>query len=819
MINLAKVARTVGVIVGAAASIAGLGTVAALYRPLPRTRGTVRLAGLHHRVEILRDCWGVPHIYATNNDDLFFAQGYVHAQDRLWQMEMNRRTAHGQLAELFGARALDADRFVRVLGFSRTTHREIERLDADSRAVVDAYVCGVNTFLETRKSALPLEFTLLRQRPRPWDAVDVLVWSRVVSLSLSSDWKAKLLHARMVAHLGEERTRELMPDYSNASPLTVPAGVTYSPTIGQKALQAAAATAPFLQSDAGPQGSNGWVVSGERSTTGFPLLANDTHLNLTLPSIWYEAHLEGGDYRVTGITFPGIPGVLIGHNEQIAWGVTNGLIDVQDLYIERFHPNDPLLYAWNDDWEQAELVREEIAVRGQKEPVVEEVRITRHGPIITSVATPADSPLAPNEELAFRWTALDPGNVFRAALKLNRARDWYDFRAALVDWNTTPQNFIYADVEGNYGYALSGRVPLRAQGDGRLPVPGWEGSYEWIGTIPNEAMPAAYNPPEGVLVTANNRIADHTYPYCASLRGDWINSYRAMRIHEMLATRPQHDVQSFSRMQQDQRSLPGLELARIVGDLPLQDVLQAQVRDLLAAWDGELTAESLGGTIYTTLRYHLYRCVYAEVEHLWSGGLGRGVLTTLAAHYYDFRGLERILNRLAEAHRNGQMDEPADAWLGTERTWTGVLQQALARSVDELSQRLGNDPQQWQYGRIHRLKLSHPLGRIPLLAPLLNRGPWKTGGDMDTVCMGYLPHDPVALPFYVAPSCRQIFDTSNWDASLSVLASGQSGHPASPHYCDMASLWRSGDYHPMLWSKEHVRQYEVARLVLEPADT
>jgi penicillin amidase len=320
-----------------------------------------------------------------------------------------------------------------------------------------------------------------------------------------------------------------------------------------------------------------------------------------------------------------------------------------------------------------------------------------------------------------------------------------------------------------------------------------------------------------LLVTANTRITDHTYPYCAALRGDWVNSYRAIRIHEMLTARPQHDMQSFARMQQDQRSLPGLELARIVRGLPLQDALQAQVRDLLVAWDGELTADSLGGTIYTTLRYHLYRCVYAEVEHLWCGGLGRGVLTTLASHYYDFRGLERLLNRLAEAHRSGQMDVPADAWLGSERTWSGVLQEALARTVEELVQRLGSDPQQWHYGRLHRLTLRHALGRIPLLAPLLNRGPWKTGGDMDTVCMGYLPHDPIALPMYIAPSCRQIFDTSNWDASLSVLASGQSGHPASRHYCDMAALWRNGDYHPMLWSREHVQQYEVARLVLEPA--
>jgi penicillin amidase len=815
--NVANVARRVGVVAGVATGIGGAALAAALYRPLPRTSGSLRLDGLHERVEIVRDRWGVPHIYASNNDDLFFAQGFVHAQERLWQMELNRRTAHGELAELFGEQALASDRFVRVLGFSRVARREAALLDAMTRPVVDAYVRGVNAFLEHPRTVLPLEFRLLRHHPRPWQPADVLVWSKVMALSLSADWKAKLLHAHLVARLGETRTRALMMDDDDYTPIVLPDTVRYRDDMGAGALQSAARAAPFLQSEGGPQGSNGWVVGGERTASGKPLLANDTHLNLALPSVWYEAHLEGGDYRVTGATFPGLPGVLVGHNERIAWGVTNGLIDVQDLYIEHFHPEDPLRYAWKSEWETAELVREEIRVRGRATPVVEEVRITRHGPVISAIAAPHDSPLAPDEHLAFRWTALEPSNALRAALKLNRATGWADFRDALRDWDTPPQNFVYADVEGNHGYALSGNVPIRAQGNMRVPVPGWDGAYEWEGYVPAEEMPAAYNPPEGMLVTANNRMTSHDYPHRAAVRGDWLNGYRAARILEMLHARQHHDVQGFATMQQDQRSLPGLQLARLLADLELHAPLAVQARDIIQHWDGNLTPQSVGGTIYTTVRYYLYRTVYAEGAEVWRAGLGSGLFTTLAVHYYDFRGLQRILAHIEEAHRSGTLHTATDAWLGNNRTWGAVLQQAFSLAIEELRQRLGDDPTTWRYGRLHRLTLRHALGRVAALAPILNRGPWETGGDMDTVSMGYLPHDAAAMPFYIAPSCRQIFDTSNWDACISVLAGGQSGHPASRHYCDMARLWRAGDYHPMAWSREHVQQYQAACLLLEPA--
>ncbi len=826
-----RIGRTVGIAVGATAGTVGLlasvGTMMALRRPLPRTSGKVKLEGLDSTVDVLRDQWGVPHIYATTNTDLFMALGYVHAQDRLWQMELNRRTGHGQLAEVFGAIALSSDRFVRVLGLGRVARRELDVLDDETRSILEAYVQGINAFLSAHPRRLPVEFHVLRHRPRPWEVVDVLVWGKVVALDLSGNWKSELLHARIVATVGEARARELLLDNPTSQTLTVPAGISYRNDIGEGALHSAAEAAPFLKMPDAGVGSNAWVVDGTRSTTGRPLLANDPHLSLNLPSIWYEAHLCGGDYAVTGATFPGVPGVIIGHNDRIAWGVTNGMVDVQDLFIERFHPDDPLRYAWQDGWEQAELIREEIWVKGCSEPVVEEVRITRHGPVISAVVAPPGTPLAApgvrqgdtggdvqcKEELALRWTALDAGYVAQAILRLNRARHWDDFRSALTHFSAPPQNFVYADVDGHVGYTLSGAVPIRAQGDGRLPVPGWTGTYEWIGYIPFADLPAVYDPADGLIFNANNRTIGNEYALHDVFHGEWLNGYRAERIRTLLEATPQHDLQSFARIQGDLYSLPGLDLARLMADLPLTDSLEKQARDLLVAWDGILHADSAGGAIYSVLRYHLERLAYAELGDLRSALVGLGLFSMLPANKYLGLAFPGILARIASA----QGAQREDVWLGAGHTWNTILQECMARTVADLRMHMGKNPRNWRYGRIHNLTLRHALGSIPILSPIFNRGVWPTGGDIDTVCMGYMPRDSGPRPLYTGPSYRQICDVQNWDASQSILSGGQSGHPGSRHYCDLTAIWHSGVYHPMLWSRSLVEQNTVSRLILEPA--
>ncbi len=810
-----KIGKAAGLALGFTAGVAGVGTLVALRRPLPRTSGRLSLPGLSAPVKVYRDRWGVPHIYARTNADLFMAQGYVHAQDRLWQMELHRRTAHGQLAEVLGSIALNSDRFIRVLGFSRVARREAALLEGQPRLTIEAYVRGVNTYIVQHPRRLPIEFTILRLRPRPWEPTDVLVWGKIMSLTLSENWKFEILRARLVAAVGAERAAALELRYADEHPLVIPHGVHYSADIGADALDGAAAVEPFTGGDAPGQGSNAWVAGGARSASGMPLLANDMHLSLQMPSLWYENHLSGGDYHVTGASMPGSPGVIVGHNERIAWGVTNGMTDVQDLYIEKFDPADPTRYEFRGAWEQAEIVHEPIVVRGQDAPVIEEVRITRHGPIISSLVPPpaqesgidvSGNGRPTTDSLALRWTALEPGRILNAILNLNRARNWDDFRAALADWTVPVQNFVYADVNGHIGYALGGDIPIRASGDGRLPVPGWTGEYEWTGIIPHAEMPHALDPAEGLVVTANNRIVGDGYPY--PLQAEWLAGYRAIRIRQLLDQTPTHDANSFARIHADQQSLPGRALAALADRLPVATVTAQHARDALAAWNGELTAGSVGGAIYARLREKLLLAAHADIAGPLATITGLGMFATLMRNEYFMRAIPHTLQHIADHE---------DAWLPAGRTWDGVLGEAWEAAVTELRAEYGDDVRTWRYGRFHTLTLRHPLSAVPALAPLLNRGPFPMGGDIDTVCMGHRPREFAALPFYLAPSYRQICDLADWDRSCSIHPTGQSGHPASRHYADFIQPWLKVQYHPMLWTRARVEGAAVSQMTLEPA--
>jgi penicillin amidase len=816
-LNPTRIGRAIGITVGAVAALAGVGAIAALRRPLPRTNGQITLPGIRTAVEIRRDRWGVPHIYAEHNEDLFAALGYVHAQDRLWQMEMHRRIGHGRLAEIFGPAALDSDRFIRTLGFSRIADQEVKLLDDETATLMSAYVRGVNACIGHIGNRLPLEFTLLGFQPEPWTLADLLVWPKMMALTLSTNWMQELLQAQIVALVGIERATALRPHYPEDAPLTVPAGTTYTPDLGAGALQLASDAALFTGENETPQGSNAWVVAGQRTTSGRPLLANDPHLNLSLPNLWYEVHLEGGDFHVAGVTIPATCGVIIGHNQRIAWGVTNARTDNQDLFIEQFDVTDPRRYRWNDDWLTAEVVQEKIVVKGQANPTVIDVRITRHGPIIDPVAgslrgepSSADST---TQALALRWTALDPSpTLTRSVLKLNRARNWEEFRAALQDWDVPPQNFVYADIDGHIGYCLAGRLPIRRQGDGMLPVPGWNSDYEWQGYIPFTELPNQLDPPNGAIVTANHRITHDKPPTSAPIQGFWLNPYRAQRIQTLLDATKQHDVRSFARIQGDILSLPGKALVEQMARLQLEPGMEQRVRDLFITWDGQLHPESVGGAIYEGLRYHLLRIVYHELHDLFQASAAVGSFSVLPANLYLECALPMILSRMA-----GQPLEQPDEWLGHGRSWGGVLRAALARTVAELTERLGNDPSRWTYGRLHVLTLRHPLGSVPALTPLFNRGPWPIGGDFDTVNHCYLPRDNAGMKITNGVSLRFIFDLNDWDSSRAILPGGQSGHPASPHYADMVTAWRGGAYHPLLWSRAAVERHtrDVLTLLVE----
>ena len=809
-----KIAGIAAGVVAGAAGATGVALVTALRRPVPRWSGTLAVPGLGAPVEVLRDRWGVPHVYARSNADLFMAQGYLHAQDRLWQMELQRRTGHGQLAELFGPIALDTDRFVRVLGFGRVARREAVLLDGAEREVAEAYCRGVNACIAQQRRRLPLEFVLLGHRPQPWESADLLVWGKMMALTLSMNWTTEVLRARIVAAVGAERAAAIDPTYPLHWPLTVPPGLDYAASLGTSA--GPAADEPLLGRQGGEPGSNAWVVGGARTESGGPLLANDPHLALQMPSLWYEMHLEGGDYAVAGATIPGAPGVIIGHNARVAWGVTNGMIDVQDLYSERFDPADPQgrRYEFRGAWEEAEVVREVIVVRDKPRDrrtrtETVEVRITRHGPIVSELIPRADGQES-SEPLALRWTALEPGRLHAAVLGINRARDWGEFRAALADWTVPPQNFVYADVEGQIGYALGGDIPVRAQGDGLLPVPGWTGEWEWAGIIPPEENPHALNPPEGFVATANNRIVGDDFGH--PVIGEWATSYRVSRIREMLLRTPRHTVESFARIQADRRSAPGLawiELAR-EGRLPVApgDRVAADARAVLAAWDGVLSADSVGGLVATVLCQRLLDRAYREIAGPLGTVTGLGAFVGMPGNAYRQRALPNLLDSLLGA-------DPG--WLADGDDPEAIIADAWAATVAALRDAWGDDVAAWRYGLAHRLTLRHPLAINRLLARWLNRGPISTGGDGETVNMGGLNVGPTGLVSYAAPSYRQILDPTDWDRSCAIHPTGQSGHPASPHYADFFASWLTGEYHPLPWTRGAVEKAAAHRLTLAPS--
>src|SRR6266581_558552 len=593
--------------VAALAGLAGGTYFMLMRRPLPRVKGEVSLQGLHELVEVITDRYGVPHIYAQNEDDLFFAQGYVHAYERLWQMELNRRISSGRLSEIFGELALETDRFARRLGMHRAADNAARQLPEHSKRILDAYAQGVNAYIERNQNKLPVEFTFLRFKPEPWRIEDSIQWSKMMGWNLGGNWETEVIRARIVAKLGTERAAKLEAGYDPNHPLIIPPGVEYQGiNLGMlEQYEQLKQLSGFGMIGA----SNNWVVDGTMSTTGLPILCNDPHLGQAAPSIWYECHLVAGDIDVIGASFPGTAGVVIGHNQYIAWGITNAVSDVQDLYIEKFNPENPHQYEYQGKWEEAQIIREEIKVRGSKTPLIEEVRITRHGPILTKLphantdnsanagqnGAQAEAAALP---LALRWTGLEQCKIISALDKLDRATNWEEFKEALRDWDVPPQNLIYADNEGNIGYVMAGAIPIRAKGQNLLPSPGWTGEYEWTGFIPFDELPQTYNPEQHFIVTANNRVVDDDYPYY--ITNEWLNGYRAQRIRDLLTSKGKLAPEDMAKIQGDQYALPAVEIVPHMLKIQSNVALEKAALNILRTWKYVLAPDSAAAAIYAT---------------------------------------------------------------------------------------------------------------------------------------------------------------------------------------------------------------------------
>lgn len=774
VLPLAAVAAIAVVAVGAL----GIYTVR---RAFPQVSGTLMVPGLGGSVEVIRDRWGIPHIYARSDRDLFFAQGFVHAQDRLWQMELNRRTASGRLSEIFGEATLGTDRFLRTIGLRRVAEAHLAGLSPRTRANMEAYAAGVNAYVASARGRLPIEFAILRFSPEPWTPADTLVYGKLMAWVLGGDWRAELLRQQVIARFGEDGLERLTPGYPADAPVIVPSTAAG----GAGAIEIPAAPPGLGLARVARAGSNNWVVGGDRSVTGGPLLANDPHLEGQMPSIWYIMHLSGGRYDVAGATFPGVPGVIIGHNRDIAWGVTNADPDVQDLFIERFNPEDPTRYLDRGRWVPATIVREEITVKGRRDPVVEHVRLTRRGPVINAVVRGLDA------TLALRWTALESSTIIDAVDGINRASSWEEFRQALRAWDAPSQNFVFAHRNGEIGYQMPGVVPIRAKGTGAVPSPGWTGEFDWTGTVPFDALPSTHRR-DGVIVTANNRVAPEDYPYF--LGRDWDPGFRARRITELLHE-AQQSVETSKRIHTDVTSLhaqavvEALRTARIL-DPALQPVFQE-----LVEWDGVVAASSRPAAIYHAL-------VAALMEELFRAPLDDAVFSRYLRHH-DGPALATL----------ALLRDPTSAW------WRGsrdrMVETALRAAVRDLERRLGPNRQRWRWGRLHQPVFVHPIGRIKALAWIFNATPPETGGDGFTVNNGAFNLEEPFRQVYVA-SYRQILDTTDWDRSLVIHTTGQSGLPFHRHYRDFAALWARGEYVPLLFSRARVDEAAAARLILSP---
>ncbi|GIX47359.1 MAG: peptidase S45 [Candidatus Tectimicrobiota bacterium] len=755
---------------------------------LPRLSGCQALPGLLGRVEVLRDRWGVAHLYASNDHDLFFAQGLVHAQDRLWQMELSRRLATGRLSELFGELTLHTDRTIRTLGLPQLAAADWQGLDEALRAALLAYAAGVNAFLQ--QGPLPLECWLLGHRPEPWQATDSLAIVRLLAWQLSPGWYGKLVAARLAGTVGEARARDLLPQYPPTHPLTVPPGVPLPPGTPHH-------PAPWPLAAGG---SNAWAVAGHRTTSGAPLLCSDPHLPLTLPAVWYANHLHAGAWHVSGVSIPGVPLVTIGHNQYLAWGMTVAFTDTADLVVEHFDGMPWRRYRHGDTWCQATVRTETIGVRGRLRPHVEEVVSTHHGPIVSALFEAA-------QPLALQAMALRVPSPLTGWWRLNRADSWEAFVEAVRGIAAPGLNVVYADVEGNIGYWLAGKVPLRSGGPAWLPRPGWTAEGEWRGEVPFAAMPHAYNPPQGFLVSCNHRIVGDDYPY--PLGYAWMNGYRARRLTEVLAATPRVSPEDCRAWQGDVRCLPALELARhLAGLAPADPAAQAALAQV-QAWDGRLTPDSVAGALYEVLREELARQLLEPVlgKALAAAARGQGPSPLLPAHEFYGHDTLFVLRQLAD---------PASWWVAQAGGRDAVLARSVQQSVAWLRQHLGADWRRWQWGRLHQATFLHALGLKPLLAAVFNRGPYPLGGDTDTLCQTASLPGTFACNFS-APGYRQVIDLGDFSRSQAILAPGQSGWLGSRHYDDLIPLWRRGDYYPMLWRRREIEAAAVAWLRLEPA--
>jgi penicillin amidase len=767
-----------------------------VYRPLPQLDGSISLPGLQQEVTVDRDRWGVPHIRAASVEDLAEAQGYVMAQDRLWQMDLFRRVARGQLSEILGSRTIATDKDFRTLGLGRAAERDATLLEPEARKIMEAYTRGVNQFIERHQSNLPLEFSLLRYRPQPWRPSDTLAISGYMYRTLTNTWERELNRAKVTERAGPERAKDLfspeaaldhfvigdpnvLNDGSQRSAVDpdddddddMQPDTVLKASLNGKGKISMPDSAPDLTSALAQSmeeflaascneirqglGSNNWVVSGAHTATGKPILANDTHLELSIPSIWYQVHLTALGWNIEGFTLPGAPMIIIGHNDRIAWGFTNNGADVQDLYIETFNPASPDEYRVNGAWKRAEIVDETIHVKGQPDEHLQ-IAVTRHGPIVHREGDKA---------YAMRWTATEPGALANTYNWLGKARNWKEFRDTMKRVWGPAQNAVYADVEGNIGYIMAARVPIRKKGHGKVPVPGDTDDYEWTGYIPFEQLPQALNPESGFIVTANGRVVGPNYkPY---LTDRWEEPYRTARIYDLLHDRHDLRPEDMLKVETDTYSYPHVFLAEqllaAARTAKPKDARAQRLIERLKDWNGIADANSPAVSFLHATRG-------AALDLLLEPFLGRDT------GIYQWRTTTFLQNILTA--------RPAKWLPPAYKNYDELLAAAADLAVKNLAeQSKGERIEDWAWEKFDSLDMFHPLGHEGLLKTFLSITDKPQSGTLYSVRAAMKTH---------GPSMRFVANPANWDESILLIPAGQSGQRGSSHYSDQFSYWYEG---------------------------
>jgi penicillin G amidase len=756
---------------------------------LAQINGEIRVTGLKEPVEILRDKWGVPHIYAKNADDLFFAQGYVAAQDRMFQLDLWRRLAVGELAEVLGEDAVEADMFARLIRYRGDMASEWTSYSPDTKQIAIAFTNGINASIKQNENRLPIEFQILGYRPKPWQPEDIL--GRMSGIVMSRNFNDEVVRAHLIERLGLDRVRQLMP--TDPSRAFAPAKGQDLKGIDASILKTYQAATKSLSFKVSKTESNNWVISGERSMSGKPMLASDPHRAIALPALRYLVHLNAPGWNVIGAGEPGLPGVALGHNERIAWGITIVGTDQADIFVEETKPGDSEMYRVDNEWKSMQVITEKFAlkVKGGNARAIGTMthRYTRHGPVISR-----DAKL--NRAYVLKWAGSEPGGAgYLGGLAVSRAQNKAEFLKALESWKIPALNFVYTDKDGNIGWVAAGATPIRPKHDGLLPVPG-NGGFEWTGYLKVNDLPQSFNPKAGWLGTANHNIIPEGYKH--QIAYEFAAPYRFLRVKDNLEAKPKYSLEDFKRIQHDDVSIPGQRLARLLKQYNFLDSVEPNYRAYAKSmdrWHGSLGRDSQAAVLYAHWLPLLQDAVY-----------GRLVPKEMVKEVAGKSGLPTLLQAL---------ENPNEAWFGPnpKHRCQQIVLNTFAAAVEK-TQKDFSDPAKMRWGVLHQVTFRHMLASSrPELAKALDIGPFERSGDGNTP--NNTRYDATFQQIHGA-TYRHLFDLADWDNGLATSAPGQSAQYGSPHYDDLAPLWARGEYFPLAYSRKKVVEVTANRLTLRP---